>query len=153
MRRATRRTTPRPLLLALAAALVPLAGCEPEGPVAMQVQGEVTYNGEPIEDGKITLTPTGQTPGGSVAGAIVNGRYDIPASEGPIAQGTYKVEISSLAKKGKALPNVVDPGGPSLAVFEELIPPAYNSQSTLTMTVSDDSSKNEFDFALTKPGR
>lgn len=142
--------------LGLAACLIvgAAAGCGgDDGPTTMRLNGEVTYDGKPVEDGKITLTPTGETPGGSVAGEIKEGRYDIPRDAGPISGGAYKVEISSLAKKGKALPNVVDPGGPSLAVFEELIPRKYNAESTLTVNVSEDSSKNVVDFKLDKAGR
>jgi len=138
--------------ICLAAAV--LTGCGGNtGPTAMRVWGEVSYDGKPVEDGKITLTPTGETPGGSVAGVIKEGKYDIPRDEGPYAGGTYKVEISSLAKQGKALPNVVDPGGPSLAVFEELIPRQYNADSTLTLKVSEDSSQNAADFKLEKVGK
>lgn len=138
-----------PLAVALLATAV-LVGCSQEGPRPMQVWGQVDMDGKPLEDGKITLTPTGETPGGSCSGAISQGKYQIPSSEGPFAKGTYKVEISSLAKQGKALPNVVDPGGPSLAVFEELVPAAYNSASTLVLTVSEESSKNEHNFQLIK---
>lgn len=138
----------------VAVGIMAVTGCGgKDGPVTVRVSGTVSLEGKPLDEGKITLTPIGETQGGSVAGEIRDGKYDIPKSEGPLVNGNYRVEISAIAKQGKSLPNVVDPGGPSLAVFEELIPPAYNRDSTLTMKTSDDKSANTFDFSLTKAGK
>lgn len=131
-----------------------MAGCGgKEGPVTVRVSGSVSFEGKPLKEGKITLTPIGETQGGSFAGEIREGKYDIPKADGPIANGSYRVEISAIAKQGKSLPNVVDPGGPTLAVFEELIPPAYNRDSTLTMKPTENTSANTFDFNLTKSAK
>lgn len=137
----------------MAFAVLAMSGCGDDGPLTVRVGGAVTFDGKPLEEGKITLTPTGETPGGSYAGEIKDGKYEIPKEDGPLANGSYRVEISAIAKKGKSLPNVVDPGGPSLAVFEELIPPVYNRSSTLSMKPTEDTGANNFDFALTKPGK
>lgn len=141
------------LNLCLAIAVLAVTGCGTDGPQTVLVSGAVTFDDKPLEEGKITLTPMGETPGGSFSGEIRDGKYVIPKADGPLANGTYRVEISAIAKKGKSLPNVVDPGGPSLAVFEELIPPSYNRDSTLTMKTSEDTNANNFDFSLTKSGK
>ncbi|MGE3820028.1 MAG: hypothetical protein AB7I30_11440, partial [Isosphaeraceae bacterium] len=64
------------LTLSLTSLLAITCGCGDAGPTHVRVWGEVTYDGKPIEDGKITLTPTGETQEGSVAGAIKDGKYD-----------------------------------------------------------------------------
>ncbi|QDV32450.1 hypothetical protein [Tautonia plasticadhaerens] len=138
----------RPPIVPTALALLLLPGCADPGPRPMRVWGAVSYDGQPVEDGRIIFSPTGNTPGGSTGGAIEAGRYDIPSRSGPYAGGTYRVEISSLEETGRTLENAVDPGGPALAVFFDRIPPAYNSQSTLSITVADDSSGNQHDFDL-----
>ena len=136
-------------LLLLPFALLPmLAGCGDDGPRPMRIWGTVSYAGVPIDDGRIIFTPTGETPGSSTGGPIKEGSYDIPTSAGPYAGGTYRVEVSSLEETGRKLENVVDPGGPALAVFLDRIPPDYNSRSTLSITVADDSSANQHDFEL-----
>ena len=108
----------------------------------MRIWGEVSLEGVPVDHGKVTLTPTGDTPGGSVAGVIKAGKYDIPSSEGPYAKGTYRVELSSLSQTDKSSPNIDDLGKRPLPVYEELIPRTYNANSKLSLTVSDEPSKN-----------
>ena len=116
----------------------------------MRVWGEVGYDGAPIDSGRIIFTPTGTTAGGSTGGPIVRGKYEITRENGPYAGGTYRVEISSLAKTGKSVPNVGLSDGSRLDLFGEAIPAIYNCTSTLSVTVSSDSSKNRHDFPLKK---
>jgi hypothetical protein len=139
------------LRLCLMAWLFVCVGCGKSGPETVRVEGSITFDGKPLAEGKITLTPMDNTQGGSFAGEIKQGKYEIPKENGPLVDGTYKVEISALAKQGKSLPNVVDPGGAPLAVFEELIPPTYNRDSTLSLKASAEA--KGFDFNLTKSGK
>jgi hypothetical protein len=96
------------------------------------------------------FTPTGITPGGSTSGSITKGSYDIARDKGPYARGTYRVEISSLSKSGKTAPAFTQSNGTRLDLFNEAIPAIYNVNSTLSVTISEDQSKNHFTFSLTK---
>ncbi len=125
-----------------------VSGCGENGPRQMRVWGEVRFDGVPVEAGRIIFTPTGDTPGGSTGGALTRGKYDIPSKNGPYAGGTYRVEISSLAGSGKTVAAIGLPSGSRVEVFKEAIPAIYNVSSTLSVTISADSSKNQFDFPL-----
>jgi len=114
----------------------------------MRVWGEVTLDGKPIDEGGIIFTPIDSTQGGSFGGDIKAGKYDLPAAQGPIAGGKYRVEISALRPVGKPLVNIIEPGGPPLQSSENYVPKRYNANSILTASISDDASKNEFDFKL-----
>jgi hypothetical protein len=114
----------------------------------MRVWGEVTFDGKPLADGSIIFSPIDGTQGGSVGGAVTRGRYELSVTNGPMAGGKYRLEISALRPVGKPLPNIIDPAGPPLQSSENYIPAAYNVNSTLTAAVSDDASRNRFDFAL-----
>jgi len=114
----------------------------------MRTQGEVKFDGKSLEDASISFIPVENTPGGSFGGPIKQGRYDLPAAEGPLAGGKYKVEISALRKIDKPQENIIEPGGPPLYSYDNYIPAKYNVRSTLSATISDDPSKNEFNFDL-----
>ena len=134
----------------LLAALVVLHGCsEPSGPKTVRVWGDVSYDGKPIEDGTIDfLSADGLPP---AQATIKAGHYDLPASSGLVAEKPYRVEISALTKTGKTTPDVTGDSASTLEVLKNLIPPAYNAESTLKATTSSDESKNQFDFKLDNP--
>jgi hypothetical protein len=135
--------------LAIAAALTILVGCNGETePLTMRVWGDVTLDGKPLDEGSIVFSPAENTAGGSAGGGIKQGRYDVPSTAGLVSGGKYRVEITALRPVGKQLPNIIERGGPPLQASENYIPPTYNAKTTLAVTVSDDSSKNQFDFKL-----
>jgi hypothetical protein len=104
------------------------------------VQGVVTLDGEPLEDGTISFTPTGTTSGPASYGGIVNGKYVLRAGDrGPVL-GTHKVQIEAFRDRGQK----ANDGTP---VKEQVIPGRYNQQTTLTAEVSK--ADNTQDFALT----
>jgi hypothetical protein len=131
------------------AAMVVVNGCTPEaGPQTMRVWGDVTYDGKPVQKGTVDFLSTdGSAP---AQAQIEAGHYDLPAPSGPVAEKTYRVEISAMAKTGKSLVNVMGDGEPTMEPLYNTIPPRYNTQSTLTATISPDASKNQFDFKLEK---
>jgi hypothetical protein len=132
-----------------AALVVAVSGCGGEsGPRTMRVWGVVTYDGKPVEDGTIDFVPTdGSRP---AQGQIKAGRYDLPTEAGPEAEKTYRVQINSLVKTGKSVPNLMPGGDPTMETLENIIPVEYNGKSTLSATISPDSAKNQFDFKLAK---
>ena len=54
--------------------------------------GEVTYQGAPLEQGKIRLVPTAQTQAPVAGATIDDGKYEIN-NRGGVMPGTYRVEI------------------------------------------------------------
>jgi hypothetical protein len=131
------------LCVALAGSLA--AGCsESQGPKTARVYGEVTLGGKPIDDGTIEFSAADGSH--AAQGQIRAGAYDIPAPAGPIVDKPYKVSISSLVKTGKAKPNLMPGGGDAMEEFRNIVPSKYNTQTTLSATVTAD--KLQFDFQL-----
>ncbi len=76
------------IALLVTCACLPLAGCAPK-PVA--VEGQVTLDGQPINEAAIMFVPLEQ--GRAKTGAlIVDGRFALPVKEG-LLPGRYRVEI------------------------------------------------------------
>ena len=67
-------------------------GCH-EDDTRVPVSGTVTQNGQPIKEGKITFAPAEGTSGPAAGASIQNGRYRIPASEGP-GIGDYVISVT-----------------------------------------------------------
>lgn len=121
-------------------------GCGGSGP-GMRVWGTVTYQGQPIQEGQIVFTPIEGTPGPSTGGPIKNGQYEIPQHMGPYAKGVYRVEITAMGPEKTYSPNASGEG-PFYTVREQIIPPIYNQRSTLRVTISSETTKNQHDFHL-----
>jgi hypothetical protein len=120
----------------------------------MHVWGQVTFDGKPVDTGTIEFTPTEGTTGEANRAEVKAGKYDIPAGVGP-SKGTYKVTITAdRPVPGKVYKNPFGNRFKNLPPIEEMenyIPDKYSAQSTLKVTVSEDASKNQFDFTL-EPG-
>jgi hypothetical protein len=121
-----------------------LAGCggnsNPLQRVA--VSGNVSLDGQPLDDGTIQFAPT--DPAGVSSGAVItNGTYSISAEQG-LPPGTYIVRISA-AEGG---PVDVEPGGDATETFaKERIPAEYNTDSKHTVEVKA-GAENTFDFGI-----
>src|SRR5262245_44741406 len=74
-----------------------LPGCGGTGQV--EVEGTVTYDGQPVKAGAIAFVPA-DNQGLSSGGTILDGKYHIPASVGP-KTGKYRVEIRWAKPTGK----------------------------------------------------
>ena len=93
--------------------------------------------------GSIALIPLGKDGGPSVGGKVSEGRYEIAADKGPRRGVKYRVEFRSIdTSTGKPTP------GGGLPIYMDRVPPAYNSQSQLTLAVPADSGNLEKDFIL-----
>ncbi len=103
-----------------------LLGCGGGIPMA-DVQGEVKYDGQPVEKGMITFKPTDGI-GPSVAGEINQGRFSLRVPPGP-----KRVEVSAVKVVGKTEPTLETPEGGD--IIEEQIPQDYNLKSNLTEEV------------------
>jgi hypothetical protein len=128
-------------------ALLLIAGC---GGPGMTLSGQVTFKGQPIENGRIIFTPLApDIP--AVGATIQSGRYSIPASQGAPPGAAYAVEITAVAKTGRRVANVAMPGSPPVEQVINPIPEVYNRKTTLRVTVSARAADNVFDFHLMKP--
>jgi hypothetical protein len=123
------------LLTAVASFLI---GCGPKEQKA-SVLGSVTLDGKPLASGQIRFSAAdGQ---GVTAGAsITDGKFTAV-----LPPGEMKVEINAPKVVGKS--KMYDtPDSPVVDVVKELLPPRYNAQTELTITVQP--GEQQRDFAL-----
>ncbi|HEY4233793.1 MAG TPA: hypothetical protein VGM76_10225 [Lacipirellulaceae bacterium] len=72
----------------------------------VEVRGRVTYQGAPLQRGLITFRPASGSRGPAAGTGIVDGKFLIPAEQGPIA-GPHEVEVkivivdNDLVKSGE----------------------------------------------------
>lgn len=119
-----------------------LAGCSSDGAKGI-VEGTVTLNSQPLEKGLIRFVPVD---GNSqpADGTIAAGKFTVNA---PV--GDFRVEITSPKVVGQT--KMYDaPDSPTVDKIEEAIPPKYNVQTELKITVTKGKTENK-QFDLTSP--
>ena len=135
--------------IAFATLLVFAIGCanSSNGPETHQVEGQVTLDGKPIDDGEIVFRPL-DSPDRSYGGRITKGSYSFESTP-----GRKQVEISAMgivegrqAKVGGTPGEPISEENPA-HVYEEIVPAHYNANSELTAEVTGDG-VNKFDFEL-----
>jgi hypothetical protein len=118
-------------------------GCS-SGPTKGEVQGKVTFKGQPVKEGTVTFL---NTKDGGAAEAAINpdGTYVV---QGGAVVGDYdKVEIKPLTElkdtdPGKTPPARVEKPAPD-------IPTRYRQQGTTPLKASVKPGKNEINFEMT----
>jgi hypothetical protein len=130
-----RKHAPAAILLAV---LCACAGCGPGRP---RIEGTVTLDGAPVDGGSISFFQ-GSGPGSDKGNAaILGGKYVIEGDRARnLTPGSYTVQIFWLQR---ASGEGQGDAGPAV---KQLIPPQYNTKSTLTREVK--SGTNKFDFDL-----
>lgn len=125
--------------LALLSALACGCGSSEQGPALYRVKGAVTFDGAPVETGRIEFwKPDGRAFGGE----IKNGRYQLQSEP-----GTMKVKIvASRPAPGKF--DTSNPDDEPQPVGEMYIPGKYNDTTTLTADVAPQ--ENDIPFSLGK---
>jgi len=113
-------------------------------PVRVHVQGEITYDGQKVENGIISFLPLEGTRV-SGGGPIKNGSYYIDPDV-RLMPGTYRVEIRWAKPTGELKSEVGY--GQSPIIYAEAIPEKYNKASTLKAEVQ--AGDNTIDFHLEK---
>jgi hypothetical protein len=124
-------------------ALLLCNGC---GSDRIPLNGEITFDGTPVQKGSITLEPVDRQ-GATTGGEIVEGKYQLVGNAAPLP-GMKIVRISAIRKTGRMIP--AGPPMPPEAMTEEMIryiPKKYNTESTLTCEVSRTGPK-KIDFSL-----
>ena len=106
-----------------------LGGCSDDDPYdRVSVSGNVTFQGQPVEDGQIRFSPKRGTTAPVVVEQITDGRYATTKSGG-VPVGQYRVEIRSYD------PNTSFPKGPKDPPRPQLLPAKYNTRSKLEFAV------------------
>ncbi len=111
------------------------AGCG-SGPRTYWVEGTVTFDGRPVETGEIIFVPLDKDLGPD-AGPITNGSFGFA-----VKAGQKRVEI----RASREVPGKRTSMGP---VYEDYIPPRYNSQSEIPPVKVVPGGKNQWAFSLT----
>ncbi len=115
------------------------AGC---GNGRSSVSGEVTFDGQMVENGSIVFEPSDNN-GPSTGGKIVGGRYELAGEAAPYP-GKKIVRIFASRKTGRqikdAMVGVIDETKP-------FIPDIYNYRSTLSCEIGKGAS-NQINFHL-----
>lgn len=108
------------------------------------IEGKVTFDGQPVENGTIAFEPAdGQ--GATIGGGIEGGRYAVSGQSG----GKKVVRIRASRKTGRQIETGPPaPPGTMVDEVESYIPAIYNSQSTLTCEVAA-GGVSRHDFELT----
>jgi hypothetical protein len=108
------------------------------------VSGNVTWKGQPLDQGSIQFVPEGGQQSAQMVGTeIKGGHYALPNPPG-LAPGSYKVRINSRSGVNPAGPpdaNLADPSS------KERIAKKYNEETTLKAEVKPGQT-NTFDFAV-----
>ena len=114
-----------------------------------QVQGTVSYQGKPLESGKIRFIPDGEVINGQVAGKAIfadikDGKYTVSAEDGATV-GKNRVEIKSYRGSGKMM---VSSAGEGQKVEEvvQFIPARFNTESTLSIEIKEGENVHDFDL-------
>jgi hypothetical protein len=124
-------------LLALAAVLFPLSGCNRDtGPTRVSVTGEVLLDGEPLPEGMIRFIPDPSVSGSAVAAKIERGKFSLRRREGPV-EGKYRVEIEATGHQDFPIDDeeafaAAFARQPRKPLGENPVPMAYNERSQLT---------------------
>jgi hypothetical protein len=120
------------LTLTILSSVLLLVGCDesnPDGRVG--VSGTITYQGKPLNFGRIVFTPTKGNSGLAAGGLVEKGQFQIDAEEGPTA-GEYIINVTVGLPPSKDLTIRVDP-----AERSQLIQPAEQTFEFTRIIKSD----------------
>jgi hypothetical protein len=132
----------------LSATIVIAMLCPGCGSGRVPIQGEVTFDGKPVEAGTISLEPADGN-GPATGGEIVAGKYQLTGVAAPLP-GRKVVRISAVRKTGRKIRDGLSASGAMLDEIECYLPDIYNARSTLSCEVADNGSK-QIDFHLKSP--
>ena len=129
------------LLFIVGCLAVTLASCSKKDE-RFEIRGQVTYQSEPIVEGKILFMPVDESRPQAIA-KIVDGEYKT-ASPGGVFPGDYKVQVFGYRGTGK-----VQDLGELYGKQEQQVqylPAKFNHSTELTLQISSDESEYNFDL-------
>jgi hypothetical protein len=119
-------------------------GCDSHATDRGVVRGEVTLDGQLLEQGSIVFTPIDGTKGIVAGGNIKNGQYQLSEDKGP-AVGRNHVAIRAVRKSGKMIQKPMSPQGKMIEEVVEAIPPRFNSATTLKVEIKPEANTLNFE--------
>jgi len=123
---------------------VATVGCGGGGPPSgrLPISGDVTLDGQPLDQGAIQFEPFDKTSKLNAGGVITNGKFQIATEQG-LPPGKYKVVINSVPKDTRKAEDIMNnPGEPPA----ERIAAKYNTESAEVVEVVGGGKKNQFSF-------
>ena len=117
-----------------------ILGCGKSGIERTVITGSVTYQGAPVQQGRILFVPEGELP--SSQARIANGAYRVE-SKGGIPVGTHKVKIRAYRFADVSSDDLAF-GGPG----KQFLPARYNDQTELRVAIDSTSQAMTHDFNL-----
>ena len=137
-----------PLAVVISVCLAVAVGCGRPTDGRLQITGEVTFDGQPIANGHVMLSPLGSGP--SAGGSIQDGKFTVGRDKGP-KEGKYRVEVEAMRETGRMVP--IDPAMPNETVAEtvQYIPPQYNQRSQLIEDLSPENTHLVLKLSSNKP--
>lgn len=107
-------------------------------------------NGEPIDDGRVSLLPLAKNSDRSYSAPIVGGRYAFEGENQP-PLGNYRVEIEGYRKTGRTIRNLASPERnqatpPTVEERLPIVPPEFNLQSEISIEVTAEPNQHDFDL-------
>lgn len=131
------------LVAALCAGLLLSSGCGDTGN-RQAIEGTVTIDGQPLDEGQITFLPQEGTEGPTAGAPVHNGKFVVAQEQGVFA-GHFRVEITAVRPTGKT---IADPETDQVIDdVEQYLPDRYNRESELTAEVKP-GEINQLEFAL-----
>jgi hypothetical protein len=124
-------------------ALVATQGCSSGDIPRAEVHGRVTLDGNPIAKGQIRFVPTD---GPVWLANVQDGKYSTAGTKG-VPKGDLRVEIQAFRTPAGFDPSL-DPSGDGIVPMQQYLPPKFNLQSELKMTIAADADRVEKDFEL-----
>lgn len=104
----------------------------------IEVDGTITWNGQPIEEGYIEVSPVAGP--GQVDGAdIVDGKFSLRTTA-----GEKRVSVVARRKIGETAPTERIPTPEP--IYFQYLPPQFNDNTTQTLTIPPDVQQVNLDF-------
>ena len=126
-------------MLLTAVALLPMAGCT-AGDGRLAVQGTVTLDGKPLENGSINFRPAASNQAPSSGGTIKQGGFALKTAQG-LKPGEYLVTVQAFRKTGRTIDD------PQMGQVEETVPVKFRETMPLKASIVA-GAENQFEFAL-----
>lgn len=127
-----------------------VAGCGDKGPERAVIVGAVSYRGESIKEGKITLFPR-QGTNAPLAGAVIrDGKYRVDRKGGAVV-GDYVVKITAYRddpKQARLATADTPIGSPERTMPQQFLPAKFNERTELRVTIPSGNAQVTHDFEL-----
>jgi len=112
----------------------------------LAVEGNVTIDGVPLPEGKISFVPLPGTSSPTAGATIKDGAFKVLQAKG-LRPGSFRVEVRAIRAAGKTVHD--DLSGGVVEQMEQYIPKRYNESSELVADIKA-GERNRLEFALSE---